>query len=65
MILLTSKKESSLPQGKTIEELKKDYDTALANFQELEASGTDEDKEAAYNVLEAAQNALEEAEKVD
>jgi hypothetical protein len=50
--------------GKTIDELKIDHQIALATFQELEVAGTEEDKAAAFEVLEVAQNALEEAEKL-
>lgn len=47
---------------KTIEVLKADYDTALVAFQELEISGTEDEKSVAFKNLEEAQVALEEAE---
>lgn len=48
----------------SIPKLKLDYETALAAFHELEVNGAEEEKAAAFKVLEDAQLALEEAEKL-
>lgn len=47
--------------GKTLEELKSKHEIALNAFQELEANGSEDEKEAAFKTLEEAQTALEEA----